>query len=286
VTSSLSQHLASYPCTAAGSRALAGHLRDDHGKTLYTSPCAGHAAHSAMHAAAYEAGQSQPPPARDPPARPHPAHGPDATYRCRCGEIVPGSEIGVTEQARDWFYAPAGRRQARVTTYRRLRGYRHHNSATARALARHLRSEGFQSVDIDPGDPGAAVLIAAQVRDRGPDVRSGLALGLVNTGRGDHWTAATVRLGPSEPWGKGLAAQRGAHEPYSLGGGSQPETLLAVGGEYPVDSVRGHQLGEFPAAGAISPASTLDTAVRVIPGHRCQRRRMAAQHLILPALRR
>jgi hypothetical protein len=179
---------------------------------------------------------------------------------------VPGSEIGVTEQARDWFYAPAGRRQARVTTYRRLRGYRHHNSATARALARHLRSEGFQSVDIDPGDPGAAGLIAAQVRDRGPDVRSGLALGLVNTGRGDHWTAATVRLGPSEPWGKGLAAQRGAHEPYSLGGGSQPETLLAVGGEYSVDSVRGHQLGEFPAAGAISPASTLDTAVRVIPG--------------------
>jgi hypothetical protein len=38
VTGSLSQHLASYPCTAAGSRALIFHLRDDHGKTLFTSP--------------------------------------------------------------------------------------------------------------------------------------------------------------------------------------------------------------------------------------------------------
>ena len=36
--SSAGKHLASCPCTAAGSRALAGHLRDDHGKAVYTSP--------------------------------------------------------------------------------------------------------------------------------------------------------------------------------------------------------------------------------------------------------
>ena len=56
MTSSLDQHLASYPCTAVGSRALAGHLRDDHGKAVYTSPYEDHAAHSAMHAAAHENG--------------------------------------------------------------------------------------------------------------------------------------------------------------------------------------------------------------------------------------
>ena len=67
----------------------------------------------------------------------------------------------MTEQARDWFYAPAGRRQVRVTTRGRLPGYRRHNSAAARALARHLRGEGFESVDIHPGDPGAADLLTA-----------------------------------------------------------------------------------------------------------------------------
>ena len=55
MTSSLGKHLASYPCTAAGSRALAAHLRDDHGKAVYTSPYEDHAAHSAMHAAAHPA---------------------------------------------------------------------------------------------------------------------------------------------------------------------------------------------------------------------------------------
>lgn len=194
MTSSLAQHLASYPCTAAGSRALADHLRDEHGKTLYTSPYEEeHAVHSAMHAAAHEAGQREPlctcsafhrphphhSPAASAGAEPErdgsagdadcehdwkcvsPQHGPDATYRCRCGQTAPGSEIGVTEQARDWFYAPAGQRQARVTTRSRLPGYRRHNSATAGALARHLRGAGFQAVTIDPGDPGAASLRAA-----------------------------------------------------------------------------------------------------------------------------
>jgi hypothetical protein len=195
VTGGLGQHLASYPCTAAGSRALIFHLRDDHGKTLFTSPFEeGHAVHSAMHAAAHEAEQREPlctcsafhrPHPHRGPAAPagaeprgdgsgagdvghqhdwacaSPQHGPDAAYRCRCGQTATGAEIGVTEQARDWFYAPAGQRQARVTTRDRLPGYRRHNSAAARALARHLRGEGFQSVDIDPGDPGAADLLAA-----------------------------------------------------------------------------------------------------------------------------
>ena len=48
-----------------------------------------------------------------------------------------------------------------MTTHRRLPGYRRHNSAAARALARHLCGEGFESVDIDPGDPGAAEHVAA-----------------------------------------------------------------------------------------------------------------------------
>ena len=53
-----------------------------------------------------------------------------------CGQTAPGSEIGVTEQARDWFYAPAGRRQARVTTRGRLPGYRRHGDLpTGRTLA-------------------------------------------------------------------------------------------------------------------------------------------------------
>ena len=194
MTSSLDQHLASYPCTAAGSRALADHLRDDHGKTIYSSPYEDHAAHGAMHAAAHEAQQREPLCTCNAFHRPHPhhgpasagaepagdgsagdadcehdwacaspQHGPDATYRCRCGQTTPGSEIGVTEQARDWFYAPAGRRQqqARVTTRGRPPGYRRHNSTAARAPARHLRGEGFESVDIDPGDPGVADLLAA-----------------------------------------------------------------------------------------------------------------------------
>jgi hypothetical protein len=55
VTSSLRTHLASYLRTAAGSRALAGHLRDDHGMAVCTSSYEGHAVHSAMPAAANEA---------------------------------------------------------------------------------------------------------------------------------------------------------------------------------------------------------------------------------------
>ena len=194
MTGSLDQHLASYPCTAAGSRALIFHLRDDHGKTLFTSPFEeDHAVHSAMHAAAHEAGPREPlctckafnrphphhGPAASAEAEPgedgsagdadcehdwkcaSPQHGPDAAYRCRCGQTATGSQIGVTEQARDWSYAPAGQRQARVTTRGQMPGYRRHNSAAARALARHLRGEGFQSVNIDPGDPGAADLLAA-----------------------------------------------------------------------------------------------------------------------------
>ena len=67
----------------------------------------------------------------------------------------------MTGQARDWFYAPATGQHAHVTTRLRRPGYRRHNSATAQALARHLRGEGFQSVDIDPADPGAADLLTA-----------------------------------------------------------------------------------------------------------------------------
>ena len=90
-----------------------------------------------------------------------PQHGPDATYRCRCGQTAPGSQIGVTEQARDWFYAPAGQRQAQVTTRGRLPGYRRHNSAAARrARPASCAAKWFQPVDIDPGDPGAADLLA------------------------------------------------------------------------------------------------------------------------------
>jgi hypothetical protein len=194
VTSSFVQHLASYPETPAGSRALAAHLRNDHGirEAIYRSTVDGHPVHSAMHVVAHRAEQGgllctcnafqRPHPLHGPvPASAEPAgdgsawdaayehewvcisqqHGPDADYRCRCGQTAPGSEIGVTEQARDWFYASAGERQARVTTRGRLPGYRRHNSAAALALARHLRGEGFQSVDIDPGDPGAADLLAA-----------------------------------------------------------------------------------------------------------------------------
>ena len=123
MTGSLSQHLASYPCTAAGSRALISHLRDDHGKTLFTSPYdEDHAVHRAMHAAAHEAGPCEPlctcsafhrrhphhGPAASAGAQPggdgsagdagheqdracaSPQHGPDATYRCRCGRWRPG----------------------------------------------------------------------------------------------------------------------------------------------------------------------------------------------------
>jgi hypothetical protein len=194
VTGSPGQHLASYPETPAGSRALAAHLRNDHGirEAIYRRLVEDHPWHSLMHAVAHRAEQGEllctcsafqrPHPLHGPvPASAEPAgdgstgdtgqehewkcaspqHGPDAVYRCGCGQTAPGREIGVTEQARDWFYAPAGRRQARVTTRGRLPGYRRHNSAAARALARHLRGERFESVDIDPGDPGAADLLAA-----------------------------------------------------------------------------------------------------------------------------
>ena len=193
MTSSYRSHLYSYPETPAGSRALAAHLRDDHGmKAIYRRLVEDHGVHSAMHAVAHQAEQGEllctchafqrPHPLHGPvPASAEPAgggsagdtahehdwrcaslqHGPDAVYRCCCGQTALGSEIGVTEQARDWFYAPAGHRQARVTTRGRLPGYHRHNSATARALVRHLRGERFESVAIDPGDPGAAGLRAA-----------------------------------------------------------------------------------------------------------------------------
>lgn len=190
MTSSPGQHLVSYPETPAGSRALAAHLRNDHGirQAIYRRLVEDHAVHSAMHAVAHQAEQGEllctcnafhrphphhgpvPPgaePAGGDAGQEHewkcvsPQHGPDAVYRCGSGQAAPGREIGVSEQARDWFYAPAAQRQARVTTRGRLPGYRRHNSAAARALARHLRGEGFQSVDIDPGDPGAADLITA-----------------------------------------------------------------------------------------------------------------------------
>lgn len=147
MTSSFVQHLASYPETPAGSRALAAHLRNDHGirGAIYRSTVEGHPIHSTMHVVAHRAEQGgllctcsgfqRPHPLHGPvPAGAEPAgggnawdaayehewvcisqqHGPDAVYRCRCGQTAPGAEIGVTEQARDWFYAPAGRRQARV----------------------------------------------------------------------------------------------------------------------------------------------------------------------------
>ena len=194
MTSSPGQHLASYPETPAGSRALAAHLRNDHGvkEAVYRRLVEDHPWHSLMHAIAHRAQQGELLCTCSAFHRPHPYHGPAASgaepagygsardfswehewkcvsqhhgpegvYRCRCGQTATGSEIGVTEQARDWFYAPAGQRQALVTTHRRLPGYSRHNSAAARALARHLRGEGFQSVDIDPADPGAADLLAA-----------------------------------------------------------------------------------------------------------------------------
>jgi hypothetical protein len=53
MTSGPGNHLASYPPTAAGSQALAAHLRDEHGIAV-RAPYEGHAARSAMHAAAHE----------------------------------------------------------------------------------------------------------------------------------------------------------------------------------------------------------------------------------------
>jgi hypothetical protein len=90
VTNSLSQHMASYPCTADGSRALTGHLRDDHGKTLYTSPYEDHAARSAMHAAAHAAEQHELPCTCNAFHRPHPHHGPIPAGVEPAGDGSPG----------------------------------------------------------------------------------------------------------------------------------------------------------------------------------------------------
>jgi hypothetical protein len=98
VTSSLGKHLASYPCTAAGSRALAAHLRDDHGKTACTSPYEDHATHSAMHAAAHEAGQREQLPARDTASRPHPPCGPVPA----AGEPAGDGSPGTVGHEHDW----------------------------------------------------------------------------------------------------------------------------------------------------------------------------------------
>jgi hypothetical protein len=91
VTSCLGQHLASYPCSAAGSRALAGHLRDDHGKSLCTSPSEDHAAHSAMHAAAHETEQREPLCTCNAFHRPHPYHGPVPTRAEPAGDGSTGT---------------------------------------------------------------------------------------------------------------------------------------------------------------------------------------------------
>ena len=80
MTGSPAEHLASCPCTVAGSRALIFHLRDDHGKTLFTSPYEeDHAVPSAMHAAAHEAEPCEPLCTCKDFHRPHPHHGPAAS---------------------------------------------------------------------------------------------------------------------------------------------------------------------------------------------------------------
>ena len=140
MTSSPGQHLASYPATAAGSarwpptcatttarastpapyerprraqRDARRSARAEQGEPLCTCNAfhRPHPHHGPVAAGAEPAGDGS---AWD-AAYEHdwkcvsPQHGPDAIYRCRCGQTAPGSEIGVTEQARDWFYAPAGR---------------------------------------------------------------------------------------------------------------------------------------------------------------------------------
>ena len=60
MTSSVGKHLASHPCTAAGSWVLGADLRDDRGKAVYTSPGKDRAANSAIHAAAHGASQREP----------------------------------------------------------------------------------------------------------------------------------------------------------------------------------------------------------------------------------
>ena len=55
------QHLASYNCTAARTRALAGHMRDDHGWTIFTSESDDYQALSAMHQVAHQNQQHEPP---------------------------------------------------------------------------------------------------------------------------------------------------------------------------------------------------------------------------------
>ena len=72
----------------------------------------------------------------------------------------------MTEQARDWFHAPAARQAHVITRHQRLR-YHRHNLATVQALAWHLRGEGFQSLDIDPGDPSAADLLVPRDATKG-----------------------------------------------------------------------------------------------------------------------
>jgi hypothetical protein len=228
VTSGLDQHLASYPCTAAGSRALIFHLRDDHGKTLFTSPFEeDHAVHSAMHAAAHEAEQREPLCTCRAFHRPHPhhgpaasagsepgedggagdadghkhdwacaspQHGPDAAYRCRCGQTATGAEIGVTEQARDWFYAPAGQRQARVTTRGRLPSQLGRRAGPGPAPARRRVPVGGHR----PRRPRRGRPPRRVERDRGPGIRPEPAARLVTPADAGRWPAQGRRL-PQPP---------------------------------------------------------------------------------------
>jgi hypothetical protein len=58
--STAGEHLASYRCIAAGVRALAAHVRDDHGWTIYTSEYEDYTTLSAMHQVAHENEQREP----------------------------------------------------------------------------------------------------------------------------------------------------------------------------------------------------------------------------------
>jgi len=51
--STLEEHLASRPCTAAGTRALAEHVRDDHGVVIFTHWSEGFDTLSAMQQASH-----------------------------------------------------------------------------------------------------------------------------------------------------------------------------------------------------------------------------------------
>ena len=96
----------------------------------------------------------------------------------------------------------------------------------------------------------------------------------------------SLKVSELEPGGEPFAADGALDEFDRLRGRGEPASFGAVGGEYRVDGVRRHRLGQFGARRAVSLPGALDAGGRVMPGHGGEGRGVPAEHAVQAEVRR